>query len=208
MRGATWRSSGPTRFSGCDFNPRAPCGARPARPQISSASKTFQPTRPLRGATIISNLYFKKVVFQPTRPLRGATMPAGERQEDETFQPTRPLRGATLVLLSGKPSSNISTHAPLAGRDRASCRIFRAPIRFQPTRPLRGATISLWCSKMRRQNFNPRAPCGARRYADAGSGVLLHFNPRAPCGARQNSPKILFWRATNFNPRAPCGARQ
>ena len=34
------------------------------------------------------------------------------------FQPTRPLRGATLrVVEHFKPLADISTHAPLAGRD-------------------------------------------------------------------------------------------
>ena len=57
---------------------------------------------------------------------------------------------------------NISTHAPLAGRD-----------------SMLDVNDSPQC------NFNPRAPCGARRL----SALILeegmeHFNPRAPCGAR------------------------
>ena len=80
------------------------------------------------------------------------------------FQPTRPLRGATVISLSWATiSSKISTHAPLAGRDRLTRRIHdfliistHAPLAgrdvmisandaekmaFQPTRPLRGATV-------------------------------------------------------------------
>ena len=34
------------------------------------------------------------------------------------FQPTRPLRGATNCACSGVIGRIISTHAPLAGRDR------------------------------------------------------------------------------------------
>ena len=56
------------------------------------------------------------------------------------FQPTRPLRGATL-----------HTEQPLL------------PIPFQPTRPLRGATPQVTHFLVRIANFNPRAPCGARR---------------------------------------------
>ena len=56
----------------------------------------FQPTRPLRGATTVQQYdYLKASAFQPTRPLRGAT----KSNKKETYQ------------------TNISTHAPLAGRD-------------------------------------------------------------------------------------------
>ena len=145
--------------------------------------------------------------FQPTRPLRGATEKFQHKRADNIFQPTRPLRGATIssrpILATGK----ISTHAPLAGRDRS---------RRQPTQ--------------RPQDFNPRAPCGARlRDILTNSGSILfqptrplrgatcetssqiqaqdYFNPRAPCGARPTI-RTKTTRTANFNPRAPCGARQ
>ena len=55
------------------FNPRAPCGARRRPPGIMGCAILFQPTRPLRGATI------------------------DKREKEQAAQ--------------------ISTHAPLAGRD-------------------------------------------------------------------------------------------
>ena len=150
-----------------DFNPRAPCGARhggeasdydkfqisthaplagrdqdrapayttdktfqPTRP-LRGATLTFflmrrpqnlfQPTRPLRGATVILWLTAKSYLFQPTRPLRGAT-PSGATVvvKGDLFQPTRPLRGATAIPTGAKAAQKrISTHAPLAGRDAA-----------------------------------------------------------------------------------------
>ena len=33
-------------------------------------------------------------------------------------------------------------------------------------------------------NFNPRAPCGARRHRHRRNLRIRYFNPRAPCGAR------------------------
>ena len=36
-------------------------------------------------------------MFQPTLPLRGATVEAGELTYNGRFQPTLPLRGATVV---------------------------------------------------------------------------------------------------------------
>ena len=86
------------------------------------------------------------------------------------------------------------------------------------------------CNTLECNDFNPRAPCGARqpcRVRGKGSDAFQstrpmrgatfphrtiknlcpHFNPRAPCGARLYHPfhKLLL---KNFNPRAPCGARQ
>ena len=84
-----------------DFNPRAPCGARPIRVQHAYLINKFQPTRPLRGATFLFLLWLLLILFQPTRPLRGATARAANRS----------------------PIGNISTHAPLAGRDSKSVQI-------------------------------------------------------------------------------------
>ena len=83
-----------------DFNPRAPCGARPHGSQPCKMSLTFQPTRPLRGATLS--------VFSPERSKR--------------FQPTRPLRGATLrfIVVCGI-KKYFNPRAPCGARQ-ASCR--------------------------------------------------------------------------------------
>ena len=100
----------------------------------------------------------------------------------------------------------ISIHAPRVGRD-----------------PIQGF------ASMSAQNFNPRAPCGARRRFPRPAPCCRHFNPRAPCGARlsvmlSRVMSLTFqstrpvWGATcsragcelpnaYFNPRAPCGAR-
>ena len=57
--------------------------------------------------------------FQPTRPLRGATAENAEKLLARMiFQPTRPLRGATDADDLARAELRISTHAPLAGRDR------------------------------------------------------------------------------------------
>ena len=147
-----------------DFNPRAPCGARQDVPALCAPPFLFQPTRPLRGATVLPRVHRPRPKFQPTRPLRGATPVA---------------RGLGRV-------GEISTHAPLAGRDATASKSCTRRRPFQPTRPLRGATSVSRRHGLLRGNFNPRAPCGARlmeltpAYTD-----VIDFNPRAPCGARQ-----------------------
>ena len=175
-------------FSGGNFNPRAPCGARPVTKINVVTEITFQPTRPLRGATGDSVIFCAgSPDFNPRAPCgarpgdggRGTgdgdfnpRAPCGARlpflvvsKGKQAFQPTRPLRGATIHSMVTFSHGNISTHAPLAGRD---------PIRV--------------IIAIQRENFNPRAPCGARprKYR----GLLrepIYFNPRAPCGARQSA---------------------
>ena len=103
----------------------------------------FLLTRPSRGATYLPGhsaghiLYFYSHAprgarhkssggkdansrFLLTRPSRGAT--GGEQTERpiNVFLLTRPSRGATLSICSSLSSRTISTHTPLAGRDRRS----------------------------------------------------------------------------------------
>ena len=101
------------------------------------------------------------------------------------FQPTRPLRGATAAGLTNYSNFHISTHAPLAGRDRI-CGI-RNRIR---------------------QHFNPRAPCGARlRVSNRGESNFI-FQPTRPLRGATSWRDCRTGGARYFNPRAPCGARQ
>ena len=102
--------------------------------------------------------------------------------------------------------------------------------RFQLTRPMRGATIDVIAEHVEQEDFNSRAPCGAR---------LLHFllppyivifqltrpmrgatnarherynheriSTHAPHAGRDVSALLSLAESTNFNSRAPCGARQ
>ena len=55
------------------FNPRAPCGARPASISYIRPSVLFQSTRPVWGATCRQSMLYKCFAFQSTRPVWGAT---------------------------------------------------------------------------------------------------------------------------------------
>ena len=85
--------------------------------------RRFQPTRPLRGATIFRRCSFSRCLFQPTRPLRGAT--ALEDLTGLTFRISThaPLAGRDRVPRPQSSRIQISTHAPLAGRDSKSVQI-------------------------------------------------------------------------------------
>ena len=83
-----------------DFNPRAPCGARPARLNLFSSLMRFQPTRPLRGATIMDWFGDTFFIISTHAPLAGRDAPSVTGAINIfIFQPTRPLRGATKTLL-------------------------------------------------------------------------------------------------------------
>ena len=140
-----------------NFNPRAPCGARPVPCMV----------------------FFVPLIFQSTRPVRGATETVNRNRELQgKFQSTRPVRGATVISI-----------------------LLESMLLFQSTRPVRGATQYFCRLPAHLQDFNPRAPCGARLSClNTSARHNTHFNPRAPCGARQVLPthwvQILTFQST------------
>ena len=121
---------------------------------------------PINPPGIVSGM-----VFQPTRPLRGATAAFLLQTKPKRFQPTRPLRGATCIAGGRGRALDISTHAPLAGRDTST------------------AGYSLL-----RRNFNPRAPCGARRKSHSISYVPPVFQPTRPLRGATIRVRLLLQR--------------
>ena len=132
----------------------------------------FQPTRPLRGATIYTkSQQIQKTNFNPRAPCGARQVLSIPIWVSVIFQPTRPLRGATSSSALKSSSFHISTHAPLAGRDRHQNR--------------KGQKLIY---------FNPRAPCGARRGHSvlvAGSGFI---STHAPLAGRD----IMDWFGDTF----------
>ena len=205
MRGATAAGSalpGPP----CNFNPRAPCGAR----------------------LVLVGTAYLAWSFQSTRPMRGATEHPESQRQFQPFQSTRPMRGATYSWPEWRALRLISIHAPHAGRDSSGQCAAGTAVQFQSTRPMRGATCAGW-NGLLGLVISIHAPHagrdGASREPAAISAISIHaphagrdlflarvagapadFNPRAPCGAR---PGKWFYRChyPYFNPRAPCGAR-
>ena len=78
------------------FNPRAPCGARP----VSADDER------------------NEIKFQPTRPVRGATLTGIADENADMISTHAPRAGRDQVGMPDDGSViNISTHAPRAGRD-------------------------------------------------------------------------------------------
>ena len=176
-------------YGRCNFNPRAPCGARLLELSPSAAYGTFQSTRPVWGATALSGAgKAASTDFNPRAPCGARRRPVlAHRTADTDFNPRAPC-GARLCpkwTPGGEPKI------------------------FQSTRPVWGATKTRLHPRCPAVHFNPRAPCGARPFHRAGNtSKMPHFNPRAPCGARRARSAARPCSAKNFNPRAPCGARQ
>ena len=84
---------------------------------------------------------------------------------------------------SSKGKSSISTHAPLAGRDRKSHSISYVPPVFQPTRPLRGAT----CHRDRynaQRDISTHAPLAGRDLFVANCPPDYEISTHAPLAGR------------------------
>ena len=119
----------------------------------------------------------------------------------------------------------ISTHAPLAGRDRSPTLATGSSRIFQPTRPLRGATTRHIQRFARTLYFNPRAPCGARRslgWVISSTSIFQPTRPlrgatkfrgstiqiksistHAPLAGRDITNNIGIIRAVQFQPTRP-----
>ena len=184
LRGAT-DVGGVDTSDGLNFNPRAPCGARPQLFHSLPPHSVFQPTRPLRGATNRTSAFGDNVKkdFNPRAPC-GARHNFGlSCKTRNRFQPTRPLRGATPIMQSIGYMLPISTHAPLAGRDDWSYLV-----------------ICLY------SDFNPRAPCGARRGPYRRRETMPPISTHAPLAGRDS-----FWLnkvpAPSISTHAPLAGR-
>ena len=208
MRGATkFAMNIPPRMA--DFNPRAPCGARPRLVNFLEISLNISIHAPHAGRDLCNRRRGAGSYISIHAPHAGRDPASGAGfSSPALFQSTRPMRGATRLSFSHRPPRLISIHAPHAGRDTLHRSGAANVHQFQSTRPMRGATAWRRGCSGSPAYFNPRAPCGARRLCGCprtpGSS---DFNPRAPCGARRpcRPSGRQTWR--NFNPRAPCGAR-
>ena len=97
--------------------------------------------------------------------------PCGERRPEDkmehlirAFQSTLPVWGATPAEFYVAKHNYISIHAPRVGSDV-----------FTP------------CTVASSTDFNPRSPCGERRWPGLWGPIRRYFNPRSPCGERRSA---------------------
>ena len=113
-------------MSSINFNPRAPCGARPGGCSGCSGGCRFQSTRPLRGATSRCRTPTMRRTFQSTRPLRGATVPPiPEPPHQPHFNPRAPCGARpAFPTRSLSASSDFNPRAPCGARRQKRTKIF------------------------------------------------------------------------------------
>ena len=219
-----------SRTSTVYFNPRAPCGARhsPAFAGIFFAG--FQSTCPLRGTTCPDcppptlpatiSIHVPLAGHDPRRKAVVAAVrhfnpraPCGARPTsitcyagEDDFNPRAPCGARHRQYWADIITTIFQSTCPLRGTTSSSSDLTIVRI-FQSTCPLRGTTRCSRYQRLKKRDFNPRAPCGARPGKTSRSRSCANFNPRAPCGARR---RLLAAPAVDrhFNPRAPCGARR
>ena len=176
-----------------DFNPRSPWGERLKADLAAGKLKGISIHAP-RGGGATKRLDPLNLIplFQSTLPVWGATpcpgswvtaavnfnprSPCGERQgktytyyEATQFQSTLPVWGATYCRLAALAELRISIHAPRVGSDRLSL-----------------LPVSCFCY------FNPRSPCGERRYVLASDfSNIERFQSTLPVwGATQATQSV------------------
>ena len=142
MRGATpYRT--PIHLQRPYFNPRSPCGERQATLARLRSRLQFQPTLPMRGATLlVCTLCMLPKNFNPRSPCgerRGHGWSARYRGRISTHAPHA---GSDLVSRHEVIRNIISTHAPHAGSDIRLFAWVSYSVVFQPTLPMRGATAT------------------------------------------------------------------
>ena len=144
---------------GGHFNPRAPCGARPFQIGDSVHQMHISIRVPLAGHDLVPKQGdVAQKHFNPRAPC-GARQPCSIIQRrSRLFQSACPLRGTT--------TKNFSTIQDYL---------------FQSACPLRGTTGSTLRFRTNSpRDFNPRAPCGARRSTPRSQSRVFFISIRVP----------------------------
>ena len=171
-----------------NFNPRSPCGERQDGDVAKAVALTFQSTLPVWGATRRAVPIIPPLLISIHAPRVGSDEDLDAMTpEERNFNPRSPcgerpgLRGVVHFQLG------ISIHAPRVGSDSATNLSISSGSRFQSTLPVWGATGGRAPGVPGPCDFNPRSPCGERRFG-AERGILW----------QQFQSTLPVWGATVF----------
>ena len=180
-----------------DFNPRAPCGARPPRPEYPRDRCIISIHAPLAGRDTITGLHTVLAVISIHAPLAGRDLAVLQRHRQPLcISIHAPLAGRDIKVLDCTDEElMISIHAPLAGRD--ICTVGKYPSRnlFQSTRPLRGATFVPDKVSAALGYFNPRAIVGGK--------VVQLISIHAPLAGRDSVCAVNVSSGVSFQSTRP-----
>ena len=163
----------------------APHAGRDSRSDSHSGQQhLFQSTRPVRARRILLTNSMFKVTFQSTRPVRARPLCGITGRSFVVFQSTRPVRARlTLETLSLFSST------------------------FQSTRPMRGATEPVKVRVVFPYDFNPRAPCGARRRDKPAQNAARWISIHAPHAGRDHRRDADLLHRGHISIHAPHAGR-
>ena len=133
-------------------------------------------------------------IFQSTRPVRGATCSCLILSPKTlNFNPRAPCGARLKRLPAHSTNQTISIHAPRAGRDNMTDEQYRHLV-ISIHAPRAGRDQYRLAAQVSRQNFNPRAPCGARLSQNGSSPFSSSISIHAPRAGRDQRPP-RSWRS-------------
>ena len=170
--------------------------------------ESFQSTRPVRGETADEWRALTMSFISIHSPRAGRDSPESTcRRWRQNFNPLAPCGARRGHLCDYQEKTMISIHSPRAGRDLPALLPTPCAPVFQSTRPVRGETRQDRSRGGDLHDFNPLAPCGARRVHSKIYLQAKRFQSTRPVRgetARSAAPRKVDG---DFNPLAPCGAR-
>ena len=140
--------------------------------------------------------------------MRGATqVRALAAPHTSNFNSHAPCGARPGAERGGARSGAISTHTPLAGRDRAKQfgATYSAP--FQLTRPLRGATPTRVSPQYVGRGFQLTRPLRGATEVSGLPDEILCISTHTPLAGRDPRKPFILVLRSHFNSHAPCGAR-
>ncbi len=188
--GATVHSAG-NFFASVNFNPRSPCGERPAKAKVESRRRTISIHAPRVGSDRWQDKNNAYLQISIHAPRVGSDKKAPDIRLPKIISIHAPRVGSDFLMVWASLSTvSFQSTLPVWGAT-ISPAMFTGQInRFQSTLPVWGATF--WQDRIPdpQGDFNPRSPCGERPDPGSAAGKHKHFNPRSPCGER-HQPTIL-----------------
>ena len=147
-----------------NFNPRSPCGERPAKALQRRHRCIFQSTLPVWGATSCGDTGCVSIPhFNPRSPCGERLNPTCDAFELFHFNPRSPCGERPLANVVYGKAPDISIHAPRVGSD---------------------AMTAERAEKLRISIHAPRV--GSDSAKTGRMSLIMYFNPRSPCGERHS----------------------
>ena len=175
-----------TFSSSSDFNPRAPCGARPL---------------------LVPDGHLAPSGISIHAPLAGRDQAHGQQLlTDDNISIHAPLAGRDIRSCNRVLRFNISIHAPLAGRDVLRKTGF-AQYSISIHAPLAGRDQRICFTSCASTYFNPRAPCGARQILNSDYKEFYYISIHAPLAGRDRHSDRGTHRREGISIHAPLAGR-